>query len=148
MVSVELLRSFPYFAGVGSESVKAVAAIADERDFQSGEALFREGDPARYLYILRQGQVDISYRLHGGKERVVDTVVGGELLGWSAVVEPHRSTATGVAREAGRAIYIDAAGIRRLCEQDPVLGYRLFTQVARMLSSRLQGARVQLAAGP
>jgi CRP/FNR family cyclic AMP-dependent transcriptional regulator len=147
MVPIELLRSFPYFAGVSSESLKAVAAVADERDFRSGEILFREGDPAHYLHIVRQGQVDIIYRLQGGAERVVDTVVGGELLGWSAVVEPYLSTATGVAREAGQVVRLPAARIRALCDQDPSLGYRLLMHVTRVLSDRLQGARVQLAAG-
>jgi CRP-like cAMP-binding protein len=147
MVSVEVLRSFPYFAGVSSESLKAVAAIAEERNFRASETLFKEGDAARWLYIVRQGQVDIVYHLPGGEKRVVDTVVAGDLMCWSAVVEPHQNTATGVAREAGRVVCIDAAGARKLCEQDPALGYRLLMQVARVVSSRLQGARVQLAAG-
>jgi len=147
MVSVELLRSFPYFAGVSTDSLRALAAIASERDFSTGEVLFREGDPAHYLYILRQGEVDVIYRLHDGLERVVDTVVGGELLGWSAIVAPHRNTATGIAREPGRAVCIDAAELRKLCQQDQALGYRLLAQVAGVLSSRLQGARIQLAAG-
>lgn len=33
MVSIEVLRSFPYFAGVGGESLRAVAATAEERSF-------------------------------------------------------------------------------------------------------------------
>jgi CRP/FNR family cyclic AMP-dependent transcriptional regulator len=147
MVSVEVLRSLPHFANVSTESLRAVAAIAEERDFKAGETLWREGAPVQWMYIVREGQIDVIYQLQGGRQCVVDTVVGGELTGWSAVVEPYRHTATCVAREAGRALCIEAAGIRGLCERDPMLGYRLLTQVARTLSSRLEGARLQLAAG-
>jgi CRP/FNR family cyclic AMP-dependent transcriptional regulator len=146
MVSVEVLRSFPYFAGVGSESLKAVAALADERVFKAGEVLFKEGEPARSLYVVRQGQVDIVSHPHAGEDCVVDTVVGGELIGWSSLVEPYRTTATAVARDAGRAVRIEAVGIRDLCEKDHTLGYRLLRELTATLSRRLQGALVQLAA--
>lgn len=146
MVSIEVLRSLPCFAGVSGESLKAVAAIAEEHDFKAGQTLWKEGDDVRWLYIVRQGEIDIIYDLQGGKQCVVDTVVGGEMTGWSAVVEPYRHTATCVARQPGRALCIQAADIRKLCDKDPQLGYHLLMQVARTLSNRLQGARLQLAA--
>ena len=146
MVSTEVLRSLPYFAGVSGESLKAVAAISEERDFKAGQTLWKEGDDVQWLYIVRQGEIDIIYDLQGGKQCVVDTVVGGEMSGWSAVVEPYRHTATCVARQPGRALCIQAADIRKLCDKDPQLGYHLLMQVARTLSNRLQGARQQLAA--
>ncbi len=147
MVSIEVLRSVPYFAGVSAESLKAVAAIAEERAFPAGEPLFKEGDPARALYILRAGEVDIVYQHHIDQGRVVDTVVAGDLIGWSSLVEPHRCTATAVPRTPGRAVRIDAAGIRDLCQRDHTLGYHLLKELAGTLSRRLQGALVQLAAG-
>ncbi len=147
MVSVEILRVFPYFAGVGAESLKAVAAIAEEHQLRPGEPLFKEGDPARALFILRAGQVDIVYQQNIDQGRVVDTVVAGDLIGWSALVEPYRCTATAIPREAGRAVRIDGPAIRQLCERDHTLGYHLLKELAATLAHRLQGALVQLAAG-
>ena len=147
MVSIEVLRSFHYFAGVSAESLKAVAAITDERAFPAGQPLFKEGEPAHALFILRAGQVDIVYQRHVDEGRVVDTVVAGDLIGWSSLVEPYRCTATAVPREPGRAVRIDATGIRNLCERDHTLGYHLLKELAGTLSRRLQGALVQLAAG-
>ncbi len=146
MVSMEILRSLPYFAGVGTESLRAVAAITEERDLAAGEPLFREGDPAQALFILRAGEVDIVYQRPADEGLVVDTVIAGDLIGWSSLVEPYRCTATAVPRAAGRAVRIDAAGIRKLCEQDHTLGYHLLKELAGTLSRRLQGALVQLAA--
>ncbi len=147
MVSIEVLRLFHYFAGVSPESLKAVAAITDERAFPAGQPLFREGEPAQALYILRAGEVDIVYQHHVDEGRVVDTVVAGDLIGWSSLVEPYRCTATAIPRTAGRAVRIDAVGIRNLCARDHSLGYHLLKELAGTLSRRLQGALVQLAAG-
>ncbi len=146
MVSTEILRSLSCFGGVSPESLKALAAIAEERDFKAGQTLWQEGDPVRFLLIVRHGEIDVTYRLQSGKQCVVDTVVGGELTGWSAVVEPYRHTATCVARTDGRSLCLEAAALRALCEKDHGLGYNLLKQVARTLSSRLAGARMQLAA--
>ncbi len=146
MVPVEILRSLSCFAGISLESLKSVAAIAEEREFKAGETLWQEGDPVRCLYVVRQGEIDVVYHLQSGRKCVVDTVVGGELTGWSALVAPYRHTATCIARAGGRALCVDAAAIRDLCEKDALLGYRLLMQVTQTLSSRLQGARLQLAA--
>jgi CRP-like cAMP-binding protein len=43
-------------------------------------------------------------------------------------------------------VRIDAAKLRKLCEQDPLLGCRLSNQVAKLLAHRLESARGQLAA--
>ena len=146
MVPVETLRSLSCMAGMPADSLKAVAAITEEREFKTGEVLWREADPVRQMCIVRQGEIDVVYHLQGGKQCVVDTVIGGEITGWSALVEPYRHSATCIARAGGRILCIDGAAIREFCEKDSVLGYRLLTQVARTLSSRLSGARLQLAA--
>jgi CRP/FNR family cyclic AMP-dependent transcriptional regulator len=146
MISAEVLRRYPYFAGVGKESLNALATICEERRVNAGEALFHEGEPATHMFLVTQGEVDIAFELPGGEQRVVDTVVAGDLLAWSAFVEPHRYTATGVTRMNSKLVAIEAPKMRELCEEDPILGYRLLTQVARVLSRRLAGARVQLAA--
>ena len=141
MISVEMLRRYPYFAGVGGPSLLGVAEVSEEQRVGADQRLFREGETARHLFIVVQGEVDIVFESPNGGQRVVDTVVAGELMCWSAVVDPHRCTATGVTRVETSVIAIDGPRFRGLCEADPFLGYRVMTQVARVLSNRLQGAR-------
>ena len=70
---------------------------------------------------------------------VVDTVVAGDLIGWSALVAPYSCTATAVPRVAGSAVRIDAAGIRKLCELDHTLGYQLL-RAGRHAQSAVAGS--------
>ena len=42
-------------------------------------------------------------------------------------------------------IVIRAEKLRELCEQDHALGHRLLISLTKLLASRLEGARVQLA---
>jgi CRP/FNR family cyclic AMP-dependent transcriptional regulator len=146
MVSPEILRCYPYFGGVDMEALRAIAVISEEHTVEAGETVFQEGEPAERLYIVTRGEVDICYQLNTGEKRVVDTVVSGELLSWSTLVPPHRTTATAVTRGPARLLAIDGERLRELCAENDVLRAQLMTQITHTLSSRLEGARVQLAA--
>lgn len=146
MISPEMLRRYPYFAKVSGESLKSVAMIAEEKHVPAGTVMFNEGDPATELNIIVKGEVNIEYILGSGEHRTVDTLVDGDILAWSALIEPYKTTAVGTTAKDVQLISIDAGRLRDLCEGDPQLGYQLTTQVAKLLAHRLEGARVQLAA--
>jgi CRP-like cAMP-binding protein len=64
---------------------------------------------------------------------------------WSALVEPYRSTAVAIARNDTKLVAIDGEKLRDLCESDHDLGYRMLICITKLLATRLEGARVQLA---
>jgi CRP-like cAMP-binding protein len=147
MISPELLRRYPYFADVSEESLKEVAMISEEVAAAAGSTLFCEGDKADSLYILVEGEVDLQYTLGSGELRTVDTLVAGDLILWSALVEPFKSTGTGTVRKErdAKLIAIDGQQLRQLCESNHDLGYRMLISITTLLATRLEGARVQLA---
>jgi CRP/FNR family transcriptional regulator, cyclic AMP receptor protein len=146
MISPEVLRRYPYFASVGEESLRQLAMITEEKRVPAGTELFREGDPAKFFSVILSGEVSIQYLLGNGDLRTVDTLVPGDLLGWSALVEPYKYTAIGTTTKATELAMIDGTKIRQICDRDPLLGYRLAVEVAKLLGHRLEGARIQLAA--
>jgi len=146
MISPEMLRRYPYFAAISDDSLKQIAMIAEEKTVPADTVMFNENDPADEFFIIVEGEVNIQYRLGSGELRTVDTLTPGDLLIWSALVEPHRTTAVGTTTKDCKLIAVDAAKLREICTADPMVGYRLVTQVARLLAHRLEGARVQLAA--
>lgn len=146
MISPECLRGYACFAGVAEETLREVAMIAETENYSDGVTIFEDGEQANRLYLVDEGHVDIAYRLGDGALKVIDTLVEGELLMWSALVEPHLSTALAVARGEARLIAIDAERLRGLCEADHDLGYVLLEAVTKLLAGRLTNARVRLAA--
>ena len=145
MISPEVLRRYPYFADVKDDSLREVAMISEEESVPAGTVIFREDDKADDLYIIAEGEVDIQYTLGSGEQRTVDTAVAGELIMWSALVEPFRSTAIGTVRQDAKLVAINGEKLRDLCEKDHDLGYRMSIGLIKLLATRLEGARVQLA---
>ncbi len=145
MISPEVLRRYPYFSGIGDESLKQLAMIAEEKSVPAGTQIFCEGAPADKLSIIVKGEVSVQYLLGNGEYRTVDTLVDGDILGWSALVEPYKITAFCTATRPTELVQLDSRKVRELCNQDPQVGYQLMVQVAKLLGHRLEGARVQLA---
>lgn len=145
MISPEILRRYPYFAAAREDSLRELAMLSDEVTRASGTILYREGDKADRLYLLTEGEVDIQYTLGSGELRTVDTIVPGELLMWSALVEPYKSTAVVTTRQACKLIALDAVKLRALCGKDPQLANHMLLHLTKLLATRLEGARIQLA---
>jgi CRP-like cAMP-binding protein len=158
MISPELLRRYPYFAGVEEDCLKAVAAISEERTFKAGEKIFEEsaelkasaqiyekGTEASHLMILTEGQVDIAFELTKERKIIVGTLAPGDLMAIAALVPPYHLTASGIAKEDGCLIQIKAPELRQLLEENPGLGYRLLKGVSQALLTRLNQTRIELA---
>jgi len=145
MISPEILRRYPYFAAAQDDGLRTLAMMSDEVSVPADTVMYREGDKADKLYILVDGEVDIQYTLGSGELRTVDTLVPGELLMWSALVEPYKSTAVVTTRQPAKLIAIDAEKLRAYCQQDHRVAYEMLLQLTKMLATRLEGARIQLA---
>lgn len=145
MISPELLRRYPYFAPIREETLKRIAMVSRERVYQDGEHIFDEGALAEHVYLIVEGEVELQYLLPAGDARTIDMIPAGELLGWSALVDPHRRVARAIADRQTDIVAIEADTLRQLCDEDPILGFRLMEKVCEILSARLDATRMQLA---
>jgi CRP/FNR family transcriptional regulator, cyclic AMP receptor protein len=145
MISPEILRRYPYFTAAEEDGLRTLAMICDEVAVPAGAIMYREGDKSDKLYILVDGEVDIQYTLGSGELRTVDTIVPGELLMWSALVEPYKSNAVVTTRQNSRLIAIDAEKLRAYCAKDHRVANEMLLNLTKMLATRLEGARIQLA---
>ena len=146
MVTPQMLQRYAHFARLAPESLQKLVSIADEQMVAAGQTIFAESDPAEYLYLIVRGEVNLTCELGSGELRVVDTLADGELVGWAAFVEPYRCRTLAKAVKDTHLVRLHAAGLRGFCNADHALGKQVLTQVAQMLSNRLNSARVQLAA--
>lgn len=146
MISPELLRRYPHFAKLEDDVLKKLAMMSEERAFAAEELLFEEGQEAESLYVIVDGSVDLFSVVGSGERRVVDTLVGGDLMSLSAVIAPHRLRFGGVARGPTRVVAVDGERLRGLLSEDHDFGYRVLRTVNHALGQRLESTRIQLAA--
>jgi CRP/FNR family transcriptional regulator, cyclic AMP receptor protein len=154
MIATEVLKRYEFFGGLTEGQLKSLAKIAEQKNYQAGQLIFEECEPSNKLYLLTEGNVDLSYRaideMHiytaPPKEFYAGSVNPGEVFGISALIAPYNYNATTKASEPSQVIELDAAELRKLLEQDLVLAYNLTQQTVKVLMDRLIALRVQLAA--
>ncbi|GAA2403412.1 cyclic nucleotide-binding domain-containing protein [Streptomyces glaucosporus] len=115
-----------------------------EVSFPAGARIFEEGRRADRFWVIRTGSVTLDLHVPGRRAVVVETLSPGDLLGWSWLFPPYAWHLGAEALSPVRAVEFDAARVRELCEEDPVLGRAVATKVAEIVAHRLQSARTRL----
>ena len=143
------LSNAALFAGLTTPQLRSIAPLAKGVSFESGAVVFREGDPARFLYVVVRGRIALEMAIDGpGKRRLEPVVVGvmgsGDAAGLSALAHPYVLRLTAVAKGACQAVEVDAEGLREAIDLDHALGLRIMTNAGALLSSRLTMTRKAL----
>ena len=149
MISIELLRRYPFFAMLTDEQLKAIAMIAEEKTYPKEALLLKENTPANRLFLLLEGDVDLIYS-GGGEGAISNALVGsiapGEMLGVSSLIEPYIYISSARATVPVKVVDIDGMAVRALMQLDKALGYSLMSNVASAVLERLKYTQVELAA--
>lgn len=125
-------------------AIQRLATMGRTLHLDAGQELIREGDPTRDLGIVMSGRLALRLRVPERGQVTILTLDPGEVVGWSAVVPPHRSTSTVVAVLPTDLVAVDGDRIRRELARDPVLASAVYPLIVEALARRLGATRVQL----
>ncbi len=133
------------FAGLEERYAEQLSGCSQLVGFDSGESLFREGEPADRFYVIRRGRVALELFVPGRGPMTIETIDEGEVVGWSWLFPPHTWHFDARAVSPVRAIAVDGVCIRGKCDDDHALGYELMTRFSAVLLDRLNATRLRLA---
>lgn len=140
----DLLTAHPFLAEFTPHEVQRLASWTNRASFAAGARIFEEGGRADGFWLIRHGHVRLDTTLPGRGTLTVETLGPGAVLGWSWLFPPYEWHFGAQAVEPTLALWLNGAGVRRLCEQDTYLGYKLLTQFLTVVVDRLQNTRIRL----
>ena len=83
------LAAHPFLKGMSRHHLELLALCAMPTEFDAGQIIFLEGDPANGFYLIETGTVVLEGKTSDGQPVVIDTVSAGEPLGWSWLISPY-----------------------------------------------------------
>lgn len=92
-----VMRNAPLLAKVAERDVQALAELSEVREYASGEAIFREGDPGDALHTIVRGAVRIFVVSPEGREATLATVGRGDSIGELALLDGRERSASAFA---------------------------------------------------
>jgi CRP/FNR family cyclic AMP-dependent transcriptional regulator len=140
----DLIAEHDFFRGFDAGAVSFIAGCGRNVHFQAGTRLMSEGESANVFYVLRTGRVALGYFDPDRGDLVIETLHGGDVIGWSWLFAPYRWHFDVEALEDVSAVAFDGPCLRGKCESDPRLGYELTRRFSRVMLDRLQATRLRL----
>jgi CRP-like cAMP-binding protein len=144
VTTYQLLAAHPFLTGLSHQHLTDLSAWGNRSVFHAGARVFAEGGRANRFWLIRDGHVSLDTHLPGRGNVVVETLGPGAVLGWSWLFPPYRWHFGAVSEEETLTVEMDGAGVRRLCAEDPALGYDLTSRFMAVVVDRLQATRVRL----
>lgn len=121
------------FEGAPPEAWEAVAGDLVRRKLGAGDTLFRQGDPAESMYLVKMGSVKLWKLAEDGRELILDIRKAGDLLGEGILIEegeyPVGATCLGPTLTCG----IDRATFERLVVAHPQVGLAVIRNLSRRI---------------
>ena len=143
----ERLAAHPFLKGMTRHHLELLALCATPTEFEAGQIIFLEGDPANGFYLLETGRVVLAGKTSVGKPVVIDTVSAGEPLGWSWLFPPYLWHFDARATESCTALCLSGILLRQHRDEDLSLSHELFKRASEVMVRRLQATRSKLISG-
>jgi CRP-like cAMP-binding protein len=119
--ATEALARCRLFAGMGPDSLQAIARSLRARRFRRGEVLFHEGDPGDALFVVASGAVKVVIPSEDGDEAILATLRRGDFLGELALLDGAPRSASAIALEPTEALALPRDQFHALVASEPAI---------------------------
>ena len=125
------------FADLDEAEKAKVEGIAQASALEAGQEVFREGDSADALYIVKYGSVRLSQS--GDNATMMVTQLGsGSHMGEMGLIDGGTRSATATVLEHSEIVAIPYADLESLFAAEPVIAVKVYRACAIFLSGRLR----------
>ncbi|MCF7805232.1 MAG: cyclic nucleotide-binding domain-containing protein [Candidatus Marinimicrobia bacterium] len=147
MLEINELKSVPLFVNLSTDEIQSIVNEGEYLELKSDDLLFEEDSAGRDLYILIAGKIAIESLVPGSGEKKTKEFYSmnpNEVIGEFSYVDQAPRSATARARRESKVLRIPAENLDRLLDENPKLGYRLMTNISKILCDRIRNANLAL----
>lgn len=134
------LSGLPVFGGIPPEDLARIAARLEVRTFDGAGELFAEGSAAREMYVVREGELEVSKKNNVGADIRVATLRAGDCVGEMGLIDIQPRSATVRTMGPATLLVLTSANLSEIARTEPKAWTLLVMNIAREISRRLRRA--------
>ena len=138
-MNTDLLDRFALIEGFTEDQINLLHPLIDDVAFVTDQVIFDQGDQAKFLYFVMEGQVSIRFNPEDGPVLSVAELDEGDVFGWSAAMGSDCYTSGAVCTEGGIFIRMKGEELKNLCQEHPETGILILNRLAGVIAQRLRG---------
>ena len=145
MGSIGELKKVGLFESLSDDQLKAIDRLGQEKSFGQGKEIFKQGQKAKTLYVLLDGEVTLRIKAEEEIDLMAETLrETGSVFGTGSLMSPYISNLTARCVKSAKALAIDSAGFQEILKRDPLMGFEVMTRLAQLYFNRLNTTRAAI----
>ena len=149
MISLEFFKNVEIFQGLNNDQLAEIMNCSEEETLQQETRLFEKGENAAYLWIVREGQVELRFDFVGlasSEENTISSISEAGAFGWSSIVPPNKYRLAGYSTGGGcKLIKVERESLLKLFEKDSDIGYLVMSNLATLVGARFHNLQEEAA---
>ena len=131
--ALETLHAIPLFTKVSRDDLGRIADLLIERRFPKHKTIVEEGLPGDYMYVLREGRVQVSKLSDDGREKILQFLEAGDFFGEMSLIDDAPRSASVRALTDTQVWALSRADFLGLLRRAPDVAMAVVQELARRL---------------
>ncbi len=137
ITNIEKIKTINLFCDLKKEDMEQIVSLMETNKVYEGEIFMQRGEPASTFYVVLSG----NYMIHFKEGQSFTLHEYGNIIGWSSVITPFLSTATGTALTDGELLCIPGKKLHDLLEKNPDMHYIFMKKINKIIAEKMVYAK-------
>jgi signal-transduction protein with cAMP-binding, CBS, and nucleotidyltransferase domain len=137
----QILRELRLFRDFNNQELEEIDKICQKITFNKDELIFEAKSPAKNLYIISKGAVELRFEVNyynASQNITLDRKSRGEAFGWSALTKSNIYTLSARALQNSDLLMINEKDINDLCSKNDHMGYIIMKNISEIIGERFE----------
>lgn len=134
------------FEDLTSEQIRLIQPLFVSIECPENTALFQQGEPAEYAFMLVSGEILIQFKPDDGPNLTIARLRSEGVVGWSSALGNPVYTSSAICASECQLLRFRGQNLRQLCEEDPGVSEFLLKRLAAVVVEPLRNTHPQVMA--
>lgn len=132
--NLRLLRKVPFFEPLKEEELRSLLPFIKEKKYKKNQTIFHEGEPGRYLFMIRSGNVKIYKLSEDGREKILRVFGADEFFAELPLLDGGKYPASAETLSAATLLCLSRENFLKILSDNP----QIMSKIHEIVGNRLR----------